>query len=313
MSTGTSIDLHGQITLFEADPRAVRRLTEIYSHDLAQKLCAHLGVGCPPIRWLHPRTVRAARAVNRAGADQASLDVSEIMSDLERGRLTVPPREHLAAGTRQAWCHEGLASLARDVGKVDDSYTLGPAEGPIAPVRARVEEAAGVLGRVWPEAAAELDTLVRVIVYVDGAGFRSATLREMFGAVYAGVGFLDSVPACFEMLLHEAGHHSLYLRNAFTVFVTNTAEVATHPLRPDPRPIGGIAHAAHVLARMATGLDRWCREPGAPEEARRRREDALDRLSQTLRVLGDRARWTPAGERYFAELLARETALRSGT
>lgn len=312
MSTGTSIDLHGQISAVEADPRAVRRLAEIYHHSLAERLAARIPVsfGADPSRvtWLHPRVVRAVRVAERDPERFAPM-IGDVLAGLAAGAGTPPPREHLPGGDAGSWYLEDLAGLASDVRKVDDSYGLRPAAGSVERYTAWVEEAAGILARVWPQAAVELDALVRVVVYVEGAGFRSATLRGSFGAVYAGTGFLDGVPACFEMLLHEAGHHSLYLRNAFQVFVTNAAEVASHPLRPDPRPIGGIVHAAHVLCRMTTGLAKWSREPDAPAEARARRDDAFDRFSRTLGVLRERARWTPAGERYFAGLLAREAAL----
>ncbi|WP_225837715.1 hypothetical protein [Streptomyces sp. NK08204] len=37
---------------------------------------------------------------------------------------------------------------------------------------------------------------------------------------------------------------------------TNGDAMVTHPLRPEPRPVAGAVHAAHVLARMTYGLAR---------------------------------------------------------
>ena len=121
----------------------------------------------------------------------------------------------------------------------------------------------------------------------------------------------------FSRRLGEAGFLGLTLpkryggheRGPFARFVVNGADMAGHPLRADPRPVSGVVHSAHALARMATGLTRWANEPDAPDEVLHRRDVAVRDLSEALDTLAGKAEWTAAGEKYFAALRACEKAL----
>ena len=222
-----------------------------------------------------------------------------------------PPLEHLPQRDNAPWLEESVRFIEQDLRTVDEAQWLTLSRQLAQNSRPHVDQAVNVLARVWPEAAQEFRTLVQSIVYVDGAVFRSATVQQTFGAIYAAPLALGSVAAAFETLLHETGHHALYLRNSFAPFVLNGSALASHPLRPDPRPIFGVLHSAHVLARMATGLHRWTLDAGAPDEAHQRRGEALKNLSQSLDILGREAEWTTQGMDYFDDLRACEDSLKA--
>jgi hypothetical protein len=296
MSTITTTDLHSQLSSFEIDPALTECLARIRCRTVAQRLWASddglAGDSRRDVVWLHPRDVWTKAAPPPAARIGQH-----------------PALEHLPGPQLESWCAESVATLERDVKRVDPSQSLTLSERLTARSRAKVEQALAVLRRLWPEAAYESHLLVRAIVYVDSELFRSATLNAAFGAIYAGRSSLTSVPAAFEMLLHETGHHALYLRTFFDRLVTNGTHLASHPLRPDPRPISGVLHSAHVLARMATGLTRWAQESGAPQETGERADQAVERLAQSLDVLEHEARWTERGEVFFANLSRAAKAL----
>ncbi|MDN0194143.1 HEXXH motif-containing putative peptide modification protein [Streptomyces sp. S.PNR 29] len=305
MTVDTQADVYAEITTVAPDPKGTARLARAYHRDVLRRLAPH--VTAPervPATGPHPRTVWAAGEL-RAGRPVDEACLADIRASLAPDGPGLPPLEHVTGVPGYPlWCRAALTDLREDMLRTAGVGTPEMTATAASEAVARVDEAAGVLRRVWPEAAVELGLLVRAVVYVGGGAFRSATLQRNYGAVFAGVDHLRTVPAAFEMLLHETGHHSLYLRNAFGSFVDNGDDLVSHALRPDPRPVSGTLHAAHVLARMAAGLHRWSSDPGAPEEVVRRRDDALERLRATTAVLRTAARWTGAGAEYFLNLLA---------
>lgn len=286
----------GTMSLVRSHQRAVFGLLEPYLKDGREPSCLH-----PGLVW---------EATQAAAAEGNSERLAELIRGLDTAGL-MPPLEHLArdAPLHPDWCRWGIRQLQTDIRRTrgtDDAVFSTPdmKEGV-----ARLEDARETLRRVWPEAALEMDLLVRVIVYVQGGAFRSATLRQTFGAIYLGTASVESEPAAFEALLHETGHHSLYLRNHFETFVTNGDAMVSHALRPDPRPVAGAVHAAHVLARMTCGLSRWAMEPSAPPEVSERRDQALRRFQVTIAALESVAEWTERGRLYFDDLLKWEREL----
>lgn len=315
MPTDLPPALYDDMVAAEMPPAAVGRLARSY-HEATVAALPAVGNGPPrPVRWLHPRAVWAARVGTRD--PRFAPDVRSAAEMTASALPGVPGLEHVAAGPDvEPWCRWLIADMLEQAHQGDPTFRLALRSEPVAELRGTVDAAERVLGRVWPEAAVGNRFLVRSIVHVVGGSgadggpeFRSATWGTAFGAILAGVPAVDTVPAAFELLLHEGGHLDLYLRNAFVCFVTNPHEMVGHPLRTDPRPMSGTVHAGRVLARMATGFTRWCEEPGVPDEAVARRDDAVAKLSATLDVLRASARWTPAGARWFADLEATEAAL----
>ncbi|SDW32397.1 HEXXH motif-containing protein [Amycolatopsis xylanica] len=316
MTSSAEEYLRNQLTSFEIDPDATAALATVYHRRLGRRLWTSLaGQGTPPdgpdgwrrLTWLHPSVVRMV-TVGPVDADALHADAGLYTVD---GGPARPPLEHLPERDGVRWLDESVRYLEDDIQRVDNAQSLTLSRPLALSSQAYVDQAAEVLARVWPAAAREFRTLVQSIVYVDGTVFRSATVEQTYGVIYAAPQSLGSVAAAFEMLLHETGHHALYLRNSFGPFVLNGSALASHPLRPDPRPIFGVLHSAHVLARMATGLHRWTVEAGAPDEAHERREQALKNLSQSLDILGREAEWTAQGIDYFKDLRACEDSLRA--
>lgn len=304
---------HDLLTDIWMAPQNTARMARGFFQHLARRAIAGLPSGdadalipsdTEGVMWLHPRSVWAATTLGVGGVREEY--VTEVRSDLGRAMTPPPPLEHLGAHNGGLWCAEVLQSFQSNMAAPAPTVALRPIVGAITePVTA----AATVLRRVWVEAAVELHLLIRAIVHVEGGNLVSASEQRSFGAIYVGDGSLRSIPAAYEMLLHETAHHSMFLRNSYVGFVTNGSEMASHPLRADPRPVAATVHAAHALAAMAEGLSRWSVEPGAPSECHERRDQALDRLSRTIAVLKEKARWTAAGERYFTSLLQRERRL----
>lgn len=300
--------LEDEVVAFEMQPATISKLVRGYARSLAERLDAY---GRDPaagpvvrrsIDWLHPRSVWAAR-IGIGLPDQFEASRAGIADDLVQGEQERPWVEHFAAeAPREPWAEWAAANLEMHTGVVDPTVDIRFTEQPLEPIVERVNEAYGIIWRVWPQAALENHLLVRSIFYVEGGGFQSATFEDVFGAIMAGTLYVETLAGAFEMLLHEGGHHSLFLRNVFSTFVSNPADVVHHPLRPDPRPIKGALHAAHALSRMSTGLVRWCAAGDAPEEAFVRRDNCSASYRAVLATLAEHAHWTPAGERYFANM-----------
>jgi HEXXH motif-containing protein len=305
------LDLFDQVTTFDIDPKRTTRLARSYYRSVAGLVWAQLPSLRPPpdasgrgpvIRWLHPRTVFAAQTIGTSLDPGAFLRQLSRHPELTDPSLPVPAIEHVTGQTAETWCEASIDKIAAERAGVGALQPIRLAAGLPAGGRETLEEARAVLDRVWPAASAEFGLLIRCMVYIEGYEFGSATMPETFGAVYADLGELISVTSALEMILHETAHHSLCLRNAFEKFVLNGSQEVSHPLREDPRPIFGTLHAAQVLARITTGLNRWCREPEAPEEARQDLVEMTAKLDATLGTLRENTQWTPAGARFFGSL-----------
>lgn len=300
-------------------PTGTVSLIRSYQRAIFKRL--GLGLGLPGERTpscLHPGLVWAATREptgSSAAHPAGTVPDREHIADLVRGQAAgglMPALEHVEAGSPSCpdWCRRGIEELLTDVQRLTGADEAEFGAPDMKEATGHLEAARDTLRRVWPEAALETDLLIRVIVYVRAGPFRSATLRQTFGAIYLGTESVESTAAAFEALLHETGHHALYLRNSFETFVTNGDALMTHPLRPEPRPVAGAVHAAHVLARMTYGLARWAAvEETAPPEIFERRDNALQRLQRTIAALKPVAEWTDRGRLYFEDLLKWEQEL----
>lgn len=169
--------------------------------------------------------------------------------------------------------------------------------------RRNVEHALMSIKSSWPEAAVEISILVDRIIILDEADL-SASHDHLFGIVFAGTDYVQTPARALQVILHECGHHSMFLRSWETSYLINPDTIVHHPLRPDPRPLSGTLHAAFVLWRMHNGLKRWVEFAGLgpeSEEHQLMNEDG-NKLIATLTVLSDHAEWTKDGQRLFAEL-----------
>lgn len=239
-----------ELAAIEPHPTMTAYLARVYHRKIAQRLWA----GSPQdseladtntLKWLHPGGVWAGRIAMR---DQVMSGESwpATRSYLKRGQSAIPPVEHVADDSDEAWCRWGVESLERyDIERYcDESLKLRLARQPVGNIQLHLAEAARILERIWPEVAVENHFLVRCFVYIEGGRFRSASIEDILGAIFVGVAAHQTLASTFEMLLHEEAHQSLYLRMNFNQLVQNPWDITNHPLRPDPRPIKGALHAA---------------------------------------------------------------------
>lgn len=132
----------------------------------------------------------------------------------------------------------------------------------LANAAGRVEAALDLLGQAAPELAAETRAIVRQIVLVSAApeserDFGGASSFHLWGAVFLNAHRHRGRVAMAEGLVHEAAHLLLFGEAEGERIVENDdGERHVSPLRDDPRPLDGIAHATFVLARMAYCAER---------------------------------------------------------
>ena len=168
----------------------------------------------------------------------------------------------------------------------------------------RVLQSADLIGEVWPEAAAEINRLVRDVVILTGNSFESSMARETFGAIFVCPQPHWLVAYYVEVLLHETAHHSFAIKSTISDFLKNPGVLAQSPFRRDPRPLGLVLDAAFVLARSAHGIARLLESRRCPQ----RRDTARfllrwrEKFSRALLTLSRSAHWTPSGERLFKSL-----------
>lgn len=299
-------------TSFLPNARREGSLLRTFHRTLAQRLWTHFTADATEDReffertstiWLHPRAVWAARSMVNSPA-LFDLVREQAYQDLLRSTTALPPTEYITAENEDAWTRTACGYLQDYENELKRPYIRTMSTMAIGDARTKVDAGLAVLQRVWPEAAAEFRQIARTLVIVDGGGFQYGSFQNMLGSIFVASPMLSSPQSVFEMLLHETGHQSLDLHEAFTQYLMNPDEMSSHPLRTDPRPLSGTMHATHVLGRMAVGFSLWCAEADAPADVHERRAAIVEKLSAALRILTEQARWTPHGERYFAALLA---------
>ncbi|WP_033819691.1 HEXXH motif-containing putative peptide modification protein [Kitasatospora sp. MBT63] len=292
-------DLAEQVCSADIDVTATARIAAIYHRSLARRAVGRLGEAQrPEAQNLVPRVRRLAPAVvhslyrNTAGAGPAETrrQLQEAGSPAPAAVYTGPPDA--------PWLRDGLQEVLRSLGWGDEQVgTVVTALPPEAWSSLYLSRQA--LRTAWPEAWSEHNTLVEHLVLVRGP-MRSATLQSTFGAIYAQVQETGDPLRMFELLLHESAHHALLLREQFTRFIANPDAVGTHALRPDPRPLRGVLHAAFVMWRITEGLHRYQRthRGGGPLDGHpveERRIFALQSLHSALALLDESAQWTEDG------------------
>ena len=158
------------------------------------------------------------------------------------------------------------AGYAKLYGRILDDDSAKPLElvavdiNDAARARTMISDARDLLGGACPHLLSEMDALVREIVLVKGKSgrnsFSGAATLFLWGAVFINPTSLPDRLALAEALTNEAAHALLTgLTGGVDVTVNDRANRYPSPLRMDPRPIEGIAHAAFVLARMTLMLN----------------------------------------------------------
>jgi HEXXH motif-containing protein len=157
-----------------------------------------------------------------------------------------------------------------------------------------------------PALAAELRNLVREIVFVrseSGDGrlvFHGASTFYLWGAIFLNAERHSNRVVMAEGLAHESAHSLLFGFTFGAPLVENPPEERfPSPLRYDPRPMDGIAHATFVLARMEYCMQQLLRSNRLTDEERSLALAASRRNQANYRegadVIAAHARFTPIG------------------
>lgn len=182
-----------------------------------------------------------------------------------------------------------------------------PGADEVARLTDLTREARALMRAASPALADECDRLGHEIVLATNArdSFGGAATVFLWGAVMLNPGRIPDRVTLVESLAHECAHALLFGLTLGADLTTNGpgARYAS-PLRPDPRPIEGIAHATYVLARMIHALD--CLLAGAPltPDERRCASEKLARnrrdYAAGLSVVEAHARFTREGAAIFS-------------
>ncbi|MFD3492680.1 HEXXH motif-containing putative peptide modification protein [Streptomyces sp. NPDC058690] len=292
-------DLAEQVCSVGIDTGATGRLAATYHRSLARRAVNKLDEARRPqmddlvrhTRRLAPATVYALYK----GAPAS--DPAEITRQLQTA-AEVAPTAVYDGPQDSLWLCDGLQEVLRSLNWGEERVGTVITDLPDK-VSAALELARQALRVAWPQAWAEHNTLVHYLVFAQGP-LRSATIQSTFGVVYAEVEEASDPLRMYELLLHESAHHALSLREQFTRFLDNPDTVGAHALRPDPRPLRGVLHAAFVMCRMAEGISRYRQShpSGGPLDGcalDERYRFAMDSLREALNVLDKSAQWTEDG------------------
>ena len=181
-------------------------------------------------------------------------------------------------------------------------------EDEVARARALIGEARDLIGATCPDLLSEMDALVREIVLASGRPggneFAGAATLFLWGAIFINPTTIPDRLAMAEALTPAAGHALLTgLTGGLDVTVNDRHERYPSPLREDPRPMEGVAHAAFVLARMTSMLDRLAHARRL-DDHERTRLDAMRAANAGLYdtamlTLREHAHFTPDGAAIF--------------
>lgn len=292
--TALAQDLLDRLTGFDPDPETARRLVRLFHRSLARRV-----LGTPAGTEMPAELARLSPAMVAAAHAGEPVDAAQLLARNDTPRLLA-----YAPDPKAGWIKAGLDAVMSSLGW-NEPCSARPVSSDAASRRA-LALASEALSVAWPNLWSELTALVEVVVQCEGP-FRSATRMQSFGAIWTETSEVSDPLHAFELLLHEGGHHALGLREQFGGYLVNAGELGSHPLRPDPRPLRGVLHAAFVTCRLTEGLMRYREHfgdagplEGAPVSDRWR--ELSQAAIASLEVLERQAEWTPAGRSLFEAL-----------
>jgi HEXXH motif-containing protein len=234
---------------------------------------------------------------DRTGEAQALLD--ELLSEdpAASASLRVVTMDDGELGRGQT---ERYRRLVND----DVQFVLEPAPATDRAAATAVLQAAfDLLADGAPTVGGEIRGFFREVVLVtnaEGRGIGGASSFALWGAVLLNTDCLCDRLTAAVALAHEAAHAHLFGLALGGRLVGNSDDDRySSPLRSDPRPMEGIAHAVYVLGRMIFTL-RALIESGAltPSETAQARDQLRADLAgydDGLATLLAHAQFTPAG------------------
>lgn len=170
-------------------------------------------------------------------------------------------------------------------------------------LKQRVGKAFELIASIWPGAAKEAQALLRGVAFVDSARmFSSTSDPKLFGLLHIDIKYYadKSVAELATALVHEVGHHALFVATSMDPVIDDPKRILYSPFRGTKRPAIGVLHAAMALARML----RWGRMlPNEDPEACRIESVLLPKLTLTLPEIA-KLTFTPKGQTISHDLMA---------
>ena len=124
-----------------------------------------------------------------------------------------------------------------------------------------IAQAFSTVRTAWPELHEEIRSHIRTFV-----PFESELLVGWTHVTFLGAIFIRAIPGdllfTLERLVHEASHVRLYLMSIQPPYRSGQDLLIYSPFRKDPRPVGGVFHAAFVYCRLIEFLRRAYRALG---------------------------------------------------
>ncbi len=188
------------------------------------------------------------------------------------------------------------------------------------PAAARLNTALDLMQAGEPDLFGEFSALIREVVLVspeagpDGLIFAGVSTFSLWGALMLNADQPSDRLDLVISLAHEAGHSCLFgLALGGRLTENDDSELYPSPLRRDPRPMEGVAHATFVAARMAYAILALLGSGRLDEAETKRAADQLSRNQAACRrglaIVAAKARLTPVGAAVFAELRAYASGL----
>jgi hypothetical protein len=245
-------------------------------------------------------------AVFEDRADEAQALLDELL-----GRGAAAPDGLQVATMDDRDLGPGQAQRFRRLINDDVEFVLEPTTGAERAAATTVFHAAlDLLADGAPNVEGEIRSFFRQAVLftnTTGRGIGGASAFALWGAVLIHVDYLADRLNAAVALAHEAAHTHLFgLALGGRVVENKDAERYTSPLRSDPRPMEGIAHAVYVLGRMIFTLRALI------ASGRLTAEEALQAVAQLganlagyrggLATVLEHARFTPVGRTAFEDL-----------
>ena len=227
-----------------------------------------------PVVWaLYADLCDAIASDDIAAANSAAAALDDALGAPSAPYVSNLHDRHLGVG------YAALYAKALDDDRANPRDLVAVDEDEVARARGLIGEARDLIGSTCPDLLSEMDALVREIVLVSGRPggneFAGAATLFLWGAIFINPTTIPDRLAMAEALTHEAAHAVLTgLTGGLDVTANDRHERYPSPLRADPRPVEGVAHAAFVLARMTLMLDRLA-DARCLDDLERTRLDAM--------------------------------------
>jgi len=139
---------------------------------------------------------------------------------------------------------------------------LPPSAEDVAAFNRHFASVMDLLQRAAPELVAELKVLIAELILVVGpkdarVHFDGGSSYQLWGALFLNAVRHTTRIDVIDALAHESAHSRLFgLCTEEAAVMNPDEELHPSPLRPEPRPMDGVYHAAFVSARMHWAMSR---------------------------------------------------------